>query len=76
MTTKFRTLVERLKRLRFVRVDAPTFIGSMVRRPDNMLCEICEERPATHAVPRGPRNEGHLWVCDGCNPYCGRSHEG
>jgi hypothetical protein len=42
---------------------------------DEMLCEMCEERPATRALPRGPRNEGHLWVCDLCNPYVTRESE-
>ncbi len=42
-------------------------------RMDGMsLCEICEERPATRTLPRGPRDEGHLWVCDFCNPYTTR----
>jgi hypothetical protein len=43
---------------------------SMGERSDGIpLCEICGRRPATHSVPRGPRNEGHLWVCDKCNPF-------
>ncbi len=41
----------------------------MVERTREMLCEICQKRPATRTLPRGPRNEGHLWVCDFCNPY-------
>jgi hypothetical protein len=33
------------------------------------LCEICQKRPATRTLPRGPRGECHLCVCDECNPY-------
>jgi hypothetical protein len=34
----------------------------MAELTGEMLCEISGERPATRALPRGPRNDGHLWV--------------
>ncbi len=44
----------------------------MVERKDEMLCEMCEKRPAVKALPRSVGNAGHLWVCDECNPYRGQ----
>jgi len=41
----------------------------MAERSDEILCEVCGTRLATHTVPRGPRNEGHLNVYDNCNPF-------
>ena len=46
---------------------------SMIERTDEMLCEVCEERPATRIMPRGPvfpgHDPGYLNVCDKCDPY-------
>jgi hypothetical protein len=45
----------------------------MTERSDEILCEVCEKRPATRIIPRGPVSPGHdpgyLNVCDACNPF-------
>jgi protein-arginine kinase activator protein McsA len=38
----------------------------MVKCTGEMLCEICNIRPATETLPRGPKSEGHMNVCDDC----------
>ncbi len=48
----------------------------MVERTEEMLCEMCEKRLATRTLPRGPRNEGHINVCEECETrlYRGGEH--
>ncbi len=31
-----------------------------------IICEVCHIKPATKTLPRGPKNEGHVNVCDEC----------
>ncbi len=65
---------KKVERLSFREVDAETFIAAYNKHPEKMpLCEVCEKRPATRALPRGPvfpgHDPGYINVCDGCNPY-------
>ncbi len=41
-------------------------IDTLMRLKGDIPCEICHLRPATKSLPRGPKHEGHVNVCDDC----------
>lgn len=51
-------------------------IDTLIRLKGDIPCEICQLRPATQILPRGPKNEGHVNVCEDCSSklYRGGEH--
>jgi hypothetical protein len=54
----------------YVRYSSDSQRDSMVKRTGEMLCEICDKRPATRTLPRGPvfpgHDSGYFCVCNEC----------